>query len=46
MMACTAKWSSITFSLTGAPAAPAIDGRKDIAGTSFLPKGAKDGGAW
>lgn len=47
MMACTARWSSITFSLTcPTPDALANEGRKDVAGTSFLPKGAKDGGDW
>lgn len=48
MMAWTAKWSSMTFSLM-APV-PRADvppmGNRALAGTSFLPRGANVGGAW
>lgn len=47
MIACTAKWSSMTFSLTApVPETPAKAGKKEVAGTSFLPRGPKVGGDW
>lgn len=46
MMAWTAKWSSITFSLIGAPGTEERAGKSDVAGISFLPGRARDGGLW
>lgn len=48
IIACTAKWSSIIFSLNAPPIAVVFctPGNKLDNNTSFFPGGANDGGAW
>lgn len=49
MIACTARWSSMALSLTGAPGKPPPplkDGKIALTGTVFLPGPASDGGRW
>lgn len=48
MIACTAKWSSINFSLNVPPTAAVLCTLGNILdnNASFLPSGANEGGAW